>query len=80
MIYFILIGIVLMPIIGISIETKSWNNGSCKRCGTMLVQFDTDSQGGRMYKCSGECSVLDSTVTCSWPVEWLSSLLKGEGK
>ena len=33
-----------------SLEKRSWNNGFCK-CGGKWIYFDTDSQGGRGYKC-----------------------------
>lgn len=32
-------------------EKKSWNNGICPYCGKPWIRFDTDSQGGRMYRC-----------------------------
>ena len=32
-------------------EAKSWNNGVCEECNTPWKNFDTDSQGGRGYKC-----------------------------
>ena len=32
-------------------EKKRWNNGICKECGLKWIHFDTDSQGGRMYRC-----------------------------
>ena len=31
-------------------EKKEWNNGYCRKTGSPWTQFDTDSQGGRMYK------------------------------
>lgn len=31
-------------------ERKRWNKGYCRTCGQPWKQFDTDSQGGRMYK------------------------------
>ena len=34
-------------------EKKQWNGGICSRCESTWNQFDTDSQGGRMYNCSG---------------------------
>ena len=32
-------------------EKKRWNNGICPECGLKWMHFDTDSQGGRMYRC-----------------------------
>lgn len=32
-------------------EKKDWNNGICPHCGKPWIHFDTDSQGGRMYRC-----------------------------
>ena len=47
-------------------EKKSWNNGICSECGTSWRQFDTDSQGGRMYKC--QCEARHS-CDVSWGVD-----------
>lgn len=48
--------VVVVIIIGASYvrynEKKNWNNGYCKECGNPWIHFDTDSQGGRMYKCN----------------------------
>ena len=47
--------IVLVFIIGIIYtrrnEKKKWNKGRCPICGKPWIHFDTDSQGGRMYRC-----------------------------
>lgn len=40
-----------IPLIGISLEKKAFNNGFCPECGSRLEYFDTDSQGGRGYCC-----------------------------
>lgn len=32
-------------------EKKNWNNGVCPYCGKPWMHYDTDSQGGRMYRC-----------------------------
>lgn len=37
-------------------EKNKWNGGVCAECGTQWNQFDTDSQGGRMYKCKCKAS------------------------
>lgn len=51
----IIVATVLLIIIGSIMvrrsEIKHWNNGYCKECGLPWKQFDTDSQGGRMYRC-----------------------------
>lgn len=31
-------------------EKKAWNKGFCKKTGYPWKHFDTDSQGGRLYK------------------------------
>lgn len=41
--------------LAIHLEKKSFNDGKCIKCGSRLRHFDTDSQGGRGYKC-GKCS------------------------
>ena len=33
-----------------SFEKDQWNNGICKESGLKWELFDTDSQGGRMYR------------------------------
>ncbi|KKK78304.1 hypothetical protein LCGC14_2844900 [marine sediment metagenome] len=32
-------------------EKKLWNGGWCPECRMYWARFDTDSQGGRGYKC-----------------------------
>lgn len=32
-------------------EKREWNGGTCPKCGKLWERFDTDSQGGRGYKC-----------------------------
>ena len=39
--------------LGFASEKRDYNGGYCRECHTPLVQFDTDSQGGRMFKCTG---------------------------
>lgn len=46
-------------------EKRIWNNGLCARYHEPWVQFDTDSQGGRGYKCR------DIHIWISWPVDRL---------
>lgn len=38
--------------IGIRIESIEYNKGICPICNGSLHFCDTDSQGGRLYKCS----------------------------
>ncbi len=50
----ILVALVLMTacaLIARFLEKKDWNNGYCT-CGESWHYFDTDSQGGRGYKCN----------------------------
>lgn len=32
-------------------EKKNWNKGICPYCGKPWMHYDTDSHGGRMYRC-----------------------------
>lgn len=49
------VGVLLFMIIGTIVvrrlEIKQWNNGYCRECGKLWIHFDTDSHGGRMYRC-----------------------------
>ncbi len=56
----------------ITSESRAWNNGLCAKYGEPWVHFDTDSQGGRGYKCR------DATIWISWPVDRISK--KGPAK
>lgn len=48
----IVIGVIVIGGIYVKyLEKKSWNNGICPCCGKPWIHFDTDSQGGRMYRC-----------------------------
>ena len=61
--YFLLSLVVFVVMAGISwlaslAEARDWNGGTCRTHGTPWACFDTDSQGGRMYKCTsaeGRC-------------------------
>lgn len=33
------------------IEKRDFNSGDCRKCGTKMYNFDTDSQGARGYTC-----------------------------
>ena len=44
----------LIGYIGTKIESKSFNSGLCPKCNTKFKHFDTDSQGGRGYKCNNQ--------------------------
>lgn len=49
---FIFLLLALIPILIIRhYEKKDYNEGRCKTCGGKLRYFDTDSQGGRGYRC-----------------------------
>lgn len=51
-------------IFGYRNEKKLWNNGFCMSCKNEWEYFDTDSQGGRGYKCRcGGC------IWISYPVD-----------
>ena len=58
--------LVFAPFAGIGIfayrsDKKTWNNGICSKNGLSWERFDTDSQGGRMYRAGDEyCDI-------SWP-------------
>ena len=49
-------GVIFFLVGGIAkhFESKDWNNGFCRECRTAWKYFDTDSQGGRGYKCSNK--------------------------
>lgn len=47
----LIIVLVSLPLIGIHLEKKGYNNGRCPKCSISLRHFDTDSQGGRGYCC-----------------------------
>lgn len=55
-------------------EKKLWNNGICAEYGEPWVRFDTDSQGGRGYKCR------DRSVWISWPVDRLRAIPVRSGR
>lgn len=42
---------IMAAIIGIILESINFNKGFCSHCNTKIEYFDTDSQGGRGYKC-----------------------------
>lgn len=49
--------LVLIFVLGIIVawylESKGFNGGVCPKCGHQFKHFDTDSQGGRGYRCEG---------------------------
>jgi hypothetical protein len=61
---FIIMLSIVLTIWGIAyfIEFKRWNHGKCPICNMHWKYFDTDSQGGRGYKCS--CK---RVIWISWP-------------
>ena len=34
-------------------DYRAWNYGTCRKCRTQWRYFDTDSHGGKGYKCDG---------------------------
>ena len=55
---------IIAAVIGIVLESIRFNKGICPHCGTKVKFFDTDSHGGRGYKCPN----------CGWIV-WISYYL-----
>ena len=53
--YVLITGLILLmiaiPLIGIHLEKKDFNNGTCPHCKNKLRFFDIDSQEGRGYIC-----------------------------
>lgn len=50
----------------IGIEKANYNGGFCTKCpGSPMVRFDTDSQGGRGYRCD-QCF---RRIWVSWGVD-----------
>lgn len=47
----LIVAVIVITLIGYLTEKRKFNNGKCKCCGEKLELFDTDSQGGRGYKC-----------------------------
>lgn len=45
-------------------EKRAWNGGLCRKCWTRWRCYDTDSQGGRGYKCE-----TGHGCWISWPVD-----------
>lgn len=55
----VLYGIVLALILTFFIvwsERKKFNNGICSKCNTQWIYVETDSQGGRWYRCNCEAN------------------------
>ncbi len=48
-------GILLIFPIARYLESREWNRGFCRKHGSEWKNFDTDSQGGRGYKCADGC-------------------------
>jgi hypothetical protein len=61
-----ILGVVcLIFLIGFLTERHDWNKGRCPKCwASHWIYFDTDSQGGRGYKCSVDRS---HTTWISYP-------------
>ena len=47
-------------------EKLAWNGGVCAQTGEQWERFDTDSQGGRMYK-SGDYETKMYYCIITWP-------------
>lgn len=47
--------LIMLSLIGMSLEAKYYNKGICPHCNSKLYNFDMDSQGGRGYTCN-ECN------------------------
>ena len=62
---FVLTLIILGIFYAVHSEKKAWNGGFCPACRRKWRYFDTDSQGGRGYKCDTCLRV----VWISWPVD-----------
>jgi hypothetical protein len=54
-------------------EKENWNNGECD-CGARAewINFDSDSQGGRGYK----CPVCKRCIWISYPIDRIKGVLK----
>lgn len=52
-----------MSLLAAFFDARQWNGGICAEYGEPWQHFDTDSQGGRGYKCR------DRTIWVSWPVD-----------
>lgn len=52
-------------LLGTLCERRAWNGGRCGRHGSRWEYFDTDSQGGRGYKCRNPPD--DCCVWISYP-------------
>lgn len=54
--YALIIGLILLivtiPLYGIYLEKRDFNNGICPHCKSKLRYFNSDSQGGRGYICN----------------------------
>lgn len=55
---------VVLTLFTINKEKKKWNNGYCPLCGKEWKQFDTNSQGGIIYKCEN-----DHWFTCTYNID-----------
>lgn len=52
-------------------DLKAWNGGVCPKCQRPWVRFDTDSSGGRMYRCQGKVVTEErcrNFIAISWRV------------
>lgn len=70
--------------VGPCLDRTKWNSGKCAAHGRTWIYFDTDSQGGKGYKCEETWRTTEPDehghqqgLTC---VTWISwSVANGEG-
>lgn len=56
--------IITLPM-GLFFERRQWNCGRCRRHSNPWIYFDSDSQGGRGYKCLARYNPCHCWM--SWP-------------
>jgi len=69
-IFLMVVAFVIIVIIARNLEKKIFNKGYCKECDGKLRVFDTDSHGGRGYKCE-KCG---SSIWISYRVDNLKKI------
>jgi len=62
---FFIVLFAIMIIVARNWEARDFNNGFCPHCGRKLRYFDSDSQGGRGYR----CDACEYTTWCSYAVD-----------
>lgn len=74
MLVFTLISGITLSTFAIKEEKEIFNNGECPNCGCKWMLFDTDSQGGRGYK----CAVCEKYIWVSYKLVDTEFLKKGD--